>query len=143
MCLMNRRSVNGQVSYSNPLDGSESPRSPSAQSPRSLASLRPKDRLALAEMSLEQMFMAVDPDGSGEITFRELYKMIRHNPDLAPPPKVVHAVAKAEPVVDLGALRQRIKLDMFKMELQNEVLTYTRSRPGRGANNPTIGVGFG
>ena len=72
LCLMNRQSVNGQVSYSNPLDGSESPRSPSAQSPRSLASLRPKDRLALAEMSLEQMFMAVDPDGSGVVDAEEL-----------------------------------------------------------------------
>ena len=65
--------------------------------------------------------------------------MLRHNPDLNEKEKKGPAVQKPlEEPCDLSQLRQRIKLDMFKMELQNEVLWYTRSRPGRGANNPTI-----
>ena len=96
---------------------------------------------SVAEDEIEALFNSFDPDGSGEITFRELYKMLRHNPEGAfnAPQEKKHVEAKpAEPPVDLTQLRARVKLDMFKMEVQNEVLWYTRSRPGRGANNPTI-----
>lgn len=93
---------------------------------------------------IDSLFSSFDPDLSGEITFRELYKMLRHNPneyahgEIAVKEKA--APVKVEEPIDLNSLRRRIKLDMFKMEVENEVLKYTKSRPGRGANNPTIVV---
>ena len=78
---------------------------------------------------------------AGEITFRELYKMLRHNPELLTQPEV-KKTSSHRPVTpfDLPMPRNKVKIDMFKMELQNEVLAYTRSRPGKRANNPTIAV---
>ena len=65
----------GTVTYANPIrfssDDAGSPRAPS--SPRSLASLKGRqERLVLTGMSLEEMFMAVDPDGSGVVDAGEL-----------------------------------------------------------------------
>jgi len=92
------------------------------------------------QAEVDALFESFDPDGSGEITFRELYKMLRHNPNNygQAEAKPRAEVQPAEQLVDLTQLRQKMKLDMFKMEVQNEVLWYTRSRPGRAANNPTI-----
>jgi len=87
---------------------------------------------------IQALFATFDPDGSGEITFRELYKMLRHNSELnAPLAKPPAAPPKPVIVVDLDSLRARTKIDMFKMELQHEVLAYTRSRR-QAVNNPTI-----
>ena len=95
-------------------------------------------------MEMDALFDSFDPDGSGEITFRELYKMIRHNPDGTVPmaPKVVHH-AKAVVPVELPDLRSKVKLELFKMELSAEVmhakeLLKGEKRPGHGVLNPTI-----
>ena len=85
------------------------------------------------------LFASFDPDASGEITFRELYKMLRHNPDQQGPTKVAQRKkASAEVPEDLSTLRQRMKIDMFKMELETEVLAFTRTQRVHGQLNPSL-----
>ena len=76
---LKRKSDDNQVSFANPLDddGMESPRSSEPSTPRTLASLKTspnagKERLVLTGMSLEDMFMAIDPDASGVVDAKEL-----------------------------------------------------------------------
>ena len=69
---------------------------------------------------IEALFSAFDPDDSGEISFRELYQMIRHNPV-----KVERKVKKVAPrveVLDITELRKDVKKGMLHLELRHEIL---------------------
>lgn len=82
-----------------------------------------------------------DADGSGEITFRELHKMLRHNPELSKPAAAPKKKVEAKvDIVDLAVLRQGTWKSMLssKGHWQNEVPTNMRVRDS-GRANPTIG----
>jgi Ca2+-binding EF-hand superfamily protein len=64
------------------------------------------------------LFSAFDPDGSGEISFRELHKMLRQTH--APKKGIVVEEAKT-PLVNLDELRKTCKQDVLKMNMQVEI----------------------
>ena len=60
---------------------------------------------------IDALFSQYDADNSGSITFRELYRMIRHNPDAAMlmklPPKPKKQPPKVE-VLEIDSLRKQL-----------------------------------
>lgn len=94
---------------------------------------------------VDALFDSFDPDGSGELTYRELFQTLRYNPDLhgSKKPKAKKRVVESEPVADMKQLLLRTRLEFFQMEVEQEVLNWTRSRGGSsGAANPTISPGL-
>ena len=107
---------------------------------------------------IHALFDSFDPDGSGAITFRELYKQLRQGARASmavPTPKAKPVAKPAEPLLDLSLLRQRSLAQLDEMGFGgnlDDVLSYHRSRgigknqtntaaraPVRTELNPTIG----
>ena len=63
---------------------------------------------------VDALFNQFDVDGGGQITFRELFRMVRHNPELAPKKKRAAKVEKIELVADLEELRSSTTRAVFK-----------------------------
>lgn len=76
------------------------------------------------------LFSAFDPDGSGEISFRELHRMLRQAP--APRKQVVVEEVKT-PLVDLEELRKTCKHDVLKMNMQVEFQDIAMIRRAKNA----------
>ena len=92
---------------------------------------------------VDALFTSYDVDGSNEITFRELYKMVKHNPDvIVKAEKKKKEEPKAEPVCDLEDLRKIILRNVERKgnhSWTNEVPNSVRSQLEKGRANPTIG----
>ena len=72
-------------------------------------------------IEINALFSAFDPDGSGEISFRELNRMLRRDESMnvKKEKKVVQEVKI--PIVDVMAVRKQIKAELDQMELTNEI----------------------
>ena len=68
-------------------------------------------------VEVNALFTAFDPDGSGEISFRELHRMLRQ---VGSPRKKVVVEEPKMPPVDVDALRKETKLDVIKMNMKIE-----------------------
>lgn len=94
---------------------------------------------------IDALFDSYDPDGSGELSFRELFRTLRHDPQSyggkAKAPKPRRNKVESEPVADLQQLLRSTKLDYFKMQVEQEVLDWTRKNCARPAN-PSINMGL-
>ena len=91
------------------------------------------------QKEIDALFDSFDPDGSGEVTFREMYRSLSGGEESAKPNKS----EKAESIADLNMLRQRVKFDLFKMQVEHEVLDWARGRDANAqAANPSIPPGL-
>jgi len=89
---------------------------------------------------VDALFAAFDPDGSGEITFRELYKMIRHNPEKITLPTKVILPKRVVPVLESGSLRAQVYSEFRKFDPSEHIhANQLLGRPMKGHDlNPSL-----
>lgn len=77
------------------------------------------------------LFNTFDPDGSGEITFRELHRMLRKSDSTV---QTRRGAAKQVSLVNIDDLRKDVKSDMLKMNFRVEFrhLAITHRPPAEG-----------
>ena len=76
------------------------------------------------QKEIDALFDSFDPDGSGEVTFREMYRSLSGEEDSVKS----NQGETVETIADLSVLRQRVKLDLFRMQIEHEVLDWARER---------------
>ena len=74
--------------------------------------------LACFPSEIDRLFAVFDMDGSGDISFKELHRMLRKTV-VVPPPKTV-AVSVVDPI-DLKRLRRELKHQVLTMSVQAEL----------------------
>ena len=70
-------------------------------------------------IEINALFSAFDPSGDGDITFRELHRMLRQ--EVPKKKKVVEKQVVKIPIVELEQARREAKEELLKMNLKNEV----------------------